>query len=204
MRLCPSPGGLLMAGLAVYFTVVACSGSEASAIPASGTRDADAVSLAEISEQATRRAREVEPDAVLRQVDVGPGNGGYSFRLTNAAATEAITLHAPSAQATPDLWELVHGHLTPLLGWTSPGIDVQALRIGPAAVERAAIAQWPGCSLRALTLVGQLDDLTWYVFCEVAEGVVSGTVDGRTGELVPSPAPPALPPPTATAVPRSQ
>ena len=196
--------GLLPISLATAALVVAsaCSGTDASVLQTDHPRDADAVSLAEISELATRRAREVEPDAVLRQVDVGPGSGGYSFRLTNAAATQAITLHAPSTQATPDLWELVHGRLTPLLGWTSPGIDVQALRIGPAAVERAAIAQWPGCSLRALTLVGQLDDLTWYVFCNVAEGVISGTVDGRTGELVPSPAPPALPPPTA--VPRSQ
>ena len=116
-------------------------GDRASVLQTDHPRDADAVSLAEISELATRRAREVEPDAVLRQVDVGPGGGGYSFRLTNAAATQAITLHALSTQATPNLWELVHGHLTPLLGWTSPGIDVQALRIGPAAVERAAIAQ---------------------------------------------------------------
>ena len=49
-----------------------------------------------------------------------------------------------------------------------------------------------------MTLFGEEEDLSWIVFCNLPEGVVSGWVDVRTGAFTPSSAPPAVPPPVAT------
>jgi hypothetical protein len=49
-----------------------------------------------------------------------------------------------------------------------------------------------------MTLYGEEDDLAWTVFCNLPEGVVSGSVDARTGVFTPSLAPPAIPPSVAT------
>ena len=77
-------------------------------------------------------------------------------------------------------------------------MDLRSLRIGPASVVRAATGHWPDCGIRGISLHGQGDDLVWYVFCNLPEGVVSGTVDGQSGVFTPSLAPPAIVPPTAT------
>ena len=74
------------------------------------------------------------------------------------------------------------------------------MRIGPAAVVKAATQHWNGCPVRGLSLHGEEAQLVWYIFCNLPEGVVYGTMDGVTGEFVPSLAPPAIVPPTATKV----
>ena len=175
----------------------ACSGSEASVLEADLPRDRDAVSLAAATLQAIDPAREVAPDAVLRQVDMNPNGGPYFFRFTDKAATLAVTITAEELVDSPDGWRVQSGHLTPLLGHPAPNMDVRALRIGPSAVEDAALARWPGCEMRSLGLSGSSADLTWHVFCTLPEGVVSGIVDGRTGAFFASPAPAAIVPPTA-------
>ena len=156
--------------------------------------------LAELGQAALVRARSVSEDAVLRQVGLASRDGPFTFRFTDAEATLAINITAPSGDVPPDQWETVHGHLTPLLGRPNPGIDLRGLRIGPADVEQAATGHWAGCGIRGLSLMGEGEDLVWYVDCNLPQGVVSGTVDGLTGEFVPSDAPPVFAPPTATPV----
>ena len=80
-------------------------------------------------------------------------------------------------------------------------MDISPLRIGPAAVAKAATQHWNGCPVRGLTLAGEGGQLTWYIFCNMPEGVVSGIMDGVAGEFVPSLAPPAIVPQIATAKP---
>ena len=182
---------------AALVTASACSGSEVSVVETDRPRDPDAISLAAASLQAIERAQEVTSDAVLRQVDMNPDGGPYWFRLTDKAATLAVTIRANELADSPDDWRVQSGHLTPLLGHAAPGIDVRALLVGPSAVKDAALAHWPECDVRSLGLTGSSADLTWYVFCNLPGGVVSGTVHGTTGAFFASPAPPAQPPPTA-------
>ena len=205
--------------LTVGLVVAACSGSTSTPTPAPSPtaiatgeptpdraptpaeedeRHADAVALAAAADAATLRAREIVAGAVLRQLGIDPGGQPLIFRFTDAAATQAVNITLPTRDAPIREWRVISGHLTPLLGHPGVGIDVRALRTGPAAVARAAVEHWSGCQVRSMTLVGDQQSLTWHVSCETPEGVVSGTVDGLTGEFSPSAAPPVRPPPTAT------
>ena len=159
--------------------------------------DADVAALVALSEEASRRAEAEAPDAVLRQIGVSPDVGRTIFRFTDAAATKAVTVTVPELGAPTEAWT-IHIGISPLIGHGRPGMDLPSLRIGPASVVRAAIEHWPACGIRSIGLHGQGDDLVWYVFCNLPEGVVSGTVDGQSGVFTPSLAPPAIVPPTAT------
>jgi len=197
----------LICGLAALVSLTACS--EAGVAPTGevpGGRetfdsarhpDADVAALVALSEEAARRAEEEAPDAVLRQIGVSPDAGRTIFRFTDVAATKAVTVTVPEPGAPPEAWS-IHIGVSPLVGHRSPGIDLLSLRIGPASVVRAATGHWPACGIRSIGLHGQGDDLVWYVFCNLPEGVVSGTVDGQSGVFTPSLAPPAIVPPTAT------
>ena len=63
---------------------------------------------------------------------------------------------------------------------------------------KAATEHWTECGVQGLGVTGVRDQLKWNIFCNLPEGVVSATVDGVTGECIPSSAPPARVPPTAT------
>lgn len=158
----------------------------------------DAGSLARLGEQAKQPAREMASDPVLRQVDVDPVSGRMFFRFTDAPATFEIDVLVPSPAAPPDQWQISRPPPSPLVGNARPGLELQALRVGPADALRPLTAQWSGCAPRSLTLVEERDALTWQAFCTLADGrVAAGTIDGAAGAFQPSPAPPASPPPTA-------
>jgi len=175
--------------------LLAACGGDSTPTPAA---DPDAVTLVAMGEEALELAREAVPDAVLRQVDVSPDRA-ISFRFTDEAATQTIAVHVPGPEVPRDDWSVLDEGLTPLIGQASPGIDLRALRAGPAAVARSATGHWSGCGVRAMTLYGEGEDLSWTVFCNLPEGVVSGSVDARTGEFTPSSARPAVPPPSVEA-----
>ena len=199
----------LLCGVAALVALTACSEAGLTATPdvpggsetfdSARHPDGDVAALVALSEKAARRAEEVAPDAVLRQVDVSPDVGRTIFRFTDAAATKEISVTVPEPGAPPEAWN-IHSGISPLIGHQSLGIDLPALRIGPASVIRAATGHWPACGIRSIGLHGQGDDLVWYVFCNLPEGVVSGTVDGQSGVFTASLAPPAIAPPTATRV----
>lgn len=169
--------------------------------PASPTPDVPAIdpdiaALVATSEAALPRARESFPEAVLRQLDVAADGTQFFLRFTDAAATQGV-LMTVSEEVPPADWKVV-SEWSPLLLGPQAAINLQALRVGPAAVQRAAMNHWPGCQIRGgLTLGGEADNLLWWVFCNLPEGVVGGTVNGRTSEFKPYPGPPAIPPRTA-------
>ena len=159
--------------------------------------DADVAALVALSEEVARRAEEEVPDAVLRVVDASPDAGPTIFRFTDAAATKAVTVTVPEPGAPPEAWS-IHIGISPLIGHQSPGIDLSSLRIGPASVVEAATEHWKGCAIKGITLLGEGEKLVWYVFCNLPQGGMSGTVDARTGVFTPSLAPPARVPLIAT------
>jgi hypothetical protein len=137
------------------------------------------------------------PDPTLRQVDINYQDGLWFFRFTDRAATQAITVTISDPLEPADEWE-VHTGLSPLVGHQQPSIDLGSLRVGPARVVKAAAEHWTECDVRGLGLIGMRDQLTWNIFCNLPDGVVSAVVDGITGEFTPSSAPPARVPSTAT------
>ena len=161
--------------------------------------DPDALTLVAMGEEAIGLARQTIPDAVLRQVDVSPDGGAISFRFTDEAATRTIVVHVPGLDVPMHGWRVQDEEFTRFSGQPK-GLDLRAVHSGPAAVARSATGHWPGCTVRAMTLFGEEEDLSWIVFCNLPEGVVSGWVDVRTGAFTPSSAPPAVLPPIATLV----
>lgn len=151
-----------------------------------------------MSEHAVARSRTVADGPVLRQVDLSGTFDAVTFRLTDAGMTKVVSVTADGLDSYPDRFRLTENDTSPLLGFPHSGISLRSLKVGPAAVIRAAQEHWQECQPRALSLVGENDDLTWYIFCNLPAGVVLGTVDPETGDFTPSGAPPALPPPTAS------
>ena len=135
---------------------------------------------------------------MLRQVNVVSDSGPFVFQFTDAAATQEISVTVPSPDVETEAWELNMPSVSKLTSHRAPGMALEGLRVGPANVARVASEHWQGCSIRSRSLVGDGEEMVWYVFCDLLQGVVSGTVDGRTGEFVPSNAPPAVVPPIAT------
>lgn len=165
--------------------------------------DSDVAPLALRADQAAGRVREVAPDAVLRQIDLFPPDGG-TFRFVGAAGTQELDVTEPASTVLPDQWTIGAPHISPLTNdGTRPGIDFAALRIGPGAVVRAIAERWPDCLPRSLTLARERGPLTWYGACILPDGRDPRvTVDGRAGEslgtrpglgpaVTPSVAPPA-------------
>ena len=184
---------VLVAMLLLALSGVACDERERAR-----ERDPDAEALVELSDEAIARAREVVPDAVLRQVDLADPDSGPTFRLTDASSTRAVVLTAGSVSPSSGEFELAQPESSPLLGHPGIGFTLRFLEVGPAAVVGAAGKHWGDCRPRGLTLVGRDDALTWFVFCDTPVGVVSATVNAQTGLFTPSSAPPVRPPRTAT------
>ena len=181
--------------------LTACSAS-ASTDAETTARDPDAVALEAMADDARRLVQETESTAVLRQIGVGVSSGQYFFHFTDAASTlVVVVVVAPGMDSPPESWEVHPPSVSPLVGHVAADLSMGSLRTGPDAVQRAASSHWGSCENANVGLTGEGDDLVWYVFCELPEGVLSGTVDGRTGEFIASGAPPAIRPPTATAKP---
>ena len=172
----------------------ACSGST---FPDQRETDGDIAELIAVVGQATALAERVAENSVLRQVDLGRDPVRWGIRFVDAAATQEITVIVPVKDMPSDRWEVRTG-ISPLIGHQSSGLFLDGLLVGPGAVIEAATKHWNGCPVHGLTLTGEERQLVWYIFCNLPQGVVSGMMDGVTGEFVPSLAPPAQLPPTAT------
>ena len=118
-------------------------------------------------------------------------------KLTSHQAPEMVAT-VPSPDAEGGAWEVKMPSVSKLTSHQAPEMALNGLRVGPANVARVASGHWQGCRIRGRSLVGDGEELVWYVFCDLLQDVVSGTVDGRTAEFVPSSAPPAIVPPIAT------
>lgn len=168
-------------------------------VTAKAASESDAVALADSSQEAFQRASRVVPDPVLRQVDVIPPAGRAIFYFTDVAATLEVRVETPSPNAPSDEWEVTLTTTSKLVGFRVPALNMNALQVGPASVARALTRAWNGCTPTSFTLTGKGDDLEWVGFCRLPDGALAtGMLDNRTGEFLPSPAPPAYPPPTAT------
>jgi hypothetical protein len=135
----------------------------------------------------------------LRQVDTDLNITDFQF--VDKALTKVITVVVPNPKAPADKWHTTINSVSPLLSNAEPALDLHNLRTGPERVAHAISAHWPGCTLRGILLYREDDRLTWLAFCNTPEGVVSGSMDGKTGIFAPSEAPPA--PIPATAMPSS-
>ena len=185
---------VILLTLALFYGLSACSGE---ASTNQGGAEPEIAELLALADQAATLAKEVAEDAVLRQLDRGRDQVRWSFRFTDAAATRVVTVTVPAEDVPIEEWEVSTG-ISPLTGNQSLGLFLDGLQIGPATVVKAATQHWSGCPLRGLSLIGAEHQLVWYVFCNLPEGVVSGTMDGQSGVFTPSLAPPAIVPPTAT------
>ena len=179
---------------ALFFGLSACSGEVSSSQREAGLEIAELIAVVH---QATPLAKGIAADAVLRQIDQGRDPVRWIFRFIDGAATQEITVMVPVEDVPIGQWQVRTG-ISPLIGRRSSGLFLDGLRVAPSEVVKAATAHWNGCPLRGLTLTGEGDQLTWYIFCNLPEGVVSGTMDGVTGEFGPVQKPPARVPPTAT------
>jgi hypothetical protein len=161
----------------------------------------EVVQLAALGEQAEQLAQIQIPDAVLRQVDTDLTQ--TIFHFTDPAATTITQISVPRPEAPPEEWSVKANLISPLLGNTEPALDLPNLKIGPNRVAQAIKTQWPGCELRGITLYreGESNALTWIGFCKIPEGLVSGSMDAKTGVFQPSKAPPAVSPSTAIPLP---
>lgn len=173
-------------------TTVACSGNADRA-------DEDAIRLAEMAAQAATLASESIDNPVLRQLAFGLLDSAHTFYFTDPAASVGVEITAETPAFPISEWQVRDSEF--VRHRPEAGLDVSAVRVGPRAVLEVATDQWPGCELRSMTLVGGDEGSTWHVFCNLPEGVVSGTVDPVTGLLTNSSAPPARVPVTATPLP---
>ena len=161
--------------------------------------DPDIPVLSSMGQEALQIAQKTSPDAILLQVDT---NLVWStFRFSNAANNLEIDVNVPTPDALPSVWMVQTSDLSPLLGQPHPRpIDLSALRAGPQRLTRGLSIQWPGCTVRALTLYREENQLVWVGFCDTPSGEVSAYMDAMTGYFHPAGGPPALLPPTATPV----
>jgi hypothetical protein len=201
MEICHPMNALVR--LLVFSSVLLVSGACMGAAKPAGQMpvsapDADVASLVAASERAAQLVREKTPEAVLHQIDTDLHT--TTFRFTDKASTQEISVVIPAAGVPPEQWVVEVNSRTPLVGNMSPGLNLQSLRAGPTRVAQAIAGHWPGCTIRGLTLYNENDHLTWVAFCNIPEGVVSGSADGETGVFRPSAAPPASLPVTATPV----
>jgi hypothetical protein len=164
--------------------------------PSVDNPDADAMRLITLGDQARQIAQKEASDILLSQVDTDLNITDFQF--VDKALTKAITVVVPHPDAPAETWHVTVTTVSPLLSYAEPPLDLQNLRTGPERVAQAIMAQWPGCTLRGITLYSEQDRLTWLAFCNTPAGVASGNMDDQTGIFRPSAAPPAPLPSTAT------
>jgi hypothetical protein len=164
--------------------------------PITSTPDQDILTLVKTSVQAAQIAKKQTPGPILHQIDTDLKT--MTFRFTDKGATREITVFIPAIGIPPEQWTTEVNERTPLVGNTTPGLNLDRLRFGPTYVAQMVFRHWQGCTLRSLTLYSENDHLTWVAFCNTAEGVITGTLNGESGVFTPSDAPPAPLPVTAT------
>jgi hypothetical protein len=186
---------LLFVALACVTTITSANVAK----PSDVLPDADAVALVAMSEQAMHIARATTADAVLRQIDTDLDK--TIFHFTGSAATGAIQVVVPNAEAQPSEWIVEGNLLSPLAGHAEPHLDLEYLKLGPNCVAQAVTDRWSGCSVRGLILHRADARLTWTAFCTTSEGIVSASVDAQTGVVQPFDTPPAPIPETEAPLP---
>jgi hypothetical protein len=163
------------------------------------TSDLEALKLIAIGEQALQIAQQEAPNLVLRQVDTDLSVTDFQF--VDRSLTQVITVVIPQTDAPVDTWYTTVNSISPLLSHSEPALNLPNLRTGPTRVVQSITAHWPGCTLRGIMLYREQGQLTWLAFCNTPEGVVSGSLQDRSGVFQPSEAPPAPLPAIATPVP---
>lgn len=174
--------------------LIACGSPESSGLSQLGSH-ANLTDMVSLAGDSYSLDRQLVPEVVLRQVDYYAE--GFVFRFTDAAAAKGITIHA-STGTSPEQLKVIDGN-PKLLGHPSAGLDIAAINVDAESVLELAQNHWSNGDFRSLGLSGAGQDLSWYVFWNLPEGVVSAWVDAVTGEFTPSTAPPAIVPPIATA-----
>lgn len=167
--------------------------------PIPPTPDQDVGKIVDLSKQAAQLVRKKTSAPILHQVDTDIKT--FTFRFTDKEATEEISVFVPAVGIPPEQWTIEVNARTPLVGNTTPGLDLGKLRIGSNRVAQAVFAHWQGCTIRGLTLYSENDHLIWVAFCNIPQGVVEGAMDGESGVFTASDAPPASLPVTATPLP---
>ena len=71
----------------------------------------------------------------------------------------------PTPNSSPDHWQVSATSHSKLVGFRAPGLDLSALKVGPAAVARSLASHWGGCTVGFVTLYVQDDHLEWTGFC---------------------------------------
>ncbi len=156
--------------------------------------------LLDLSEQARALARAEVPDPVLRQVITDLHPNPTSFLFTDEAATVEVDVVVPGPGAPPEEWRVDVLSVGKLVGHRGADLALDTLKLGPQQVARAMSEQWPGCTVRTMTLIREQQSLRWVGFCNTPQGVVSGFMDNDSGVFRPSDAPPVRPPAVATAI----
>jgi len=148
-----------------------------------GTVDPDVLGFVALAEQATRRARQVRPEATLRQIiiDVQTAN----FLYTDAAAIEEFVVEVPigdeSVRSDQLTVEMIEPAVARYVGGPALSVNLDNLRIGPDRVKEAITQHALGCNFSHSVLYPEGDMLTWVAFCATGDGLVSGRMDNQTG-----------------------
>ncbi len=190
--------GLVAVSIVLVITLLALGLWLNTTLAARSAPDSDATLLAALSQQAYQRAAQIASGPVLGQIDIVPQTKQIIFAFRDAAATFEVDVIVPAPDSPPSRWQTRTQTVTPLLDSRQPPMNLNALKVGPSALSRDLVNQWPGCEVRSLILFGSGDNLQWTGFCSLPDGrLANGSVDNETGTFHPSPAPPAYPPPTA-------
>lgn len=198
MRKLWSPALLLgVAGLALFVAAGAVGMVSSPASAGAGGRDPDALALVELGRGAARRASELTPNAVLRQVDVLSGTGRTIFYFTDNPPVREINIEA-AMSIGPDACQVRTTTHSKLVLFPGTPVHLEELRIGAQRVTHGLTRHWPGCVVTSVTLYPSGGDLTWTGFCRLPDGrIASGSAANHSGAFAPSLAPPAYPAPTA-------
>ena len=170
-----NPSGMRLILSTFFLTMIV--GFITSCSSGSDQADDDAIRLAEEANRAITRASELIDNPVLRQISLSQLNGGIYFRFTDPAATVGVEVIAESPALPATEWQIRN---TEFVRYEpGPGLDFSSVMVGAQAVHDIASDQWPACDLRSMSLASAEPEPVWYVFCNLPEGVVSGTVNAQ-------------------------
>lgn len=178
------PLALVVAVTLVTFLSQACGG--AAPVPAaSGEGPAgDVILLANLAELARRRVYAVEPGATLRQVDIAPGEGRYTFRFLDLSSSRVLSATGSTAAASVEAFTLTADTVSVLVVPGSASLDLGVLRLGPDGVVAVMVRELGAATPRALILCWESGSLTWRVEVNGPKGVVRGVVADASGAFV--------------------
>lgn len=101
----------------------------------------DVVLLANLAELARRRVHVVEPGATLRQVDIAPGEGHYTFRFLAPWSSQVLSATGQTVAARPEAFTLAADAVSVLVAPGSTSLDLGAVRLGPDGVVAVMVRE---------------------------------------------------------------